>query len=239
MLKKSLSGIVFFISATAFKSFACSPILVPTLVSQAVVGNNLNLMWSSNTTYNCTYWIDVEIWCSTGAPTGAGPFYVSPSINKTSTPFPYPQQSINIANLCPGTVYNFRAREAYSSTLFSAWTATFNFTTPGTPIVPTINVTGNPVMICLPQTAQLNCSVSKTCGTTTPLYSWAPATGLSNTGIANPTAGPTVQTQYTCFVSGGTLLSCWQVSDTITISGGVVVGNAGPMSLFASGTIRL
>ena len=239
-MKKTLF-VLFLLCSTFFNTAkACSPILVPTLVSQAVVGSNLQLMWSSNTTYNCTYWIDVEIYCNTGTPTGLGPFYVSPSINKTSTPFPYPMQTISLTNLCPGQVYFFRAREAYSAFLFSPWTATFNFTTPGLPIVPTINVTGNPTIICAPQTAQLNCVVGNTCGTATPLYSWAPAAGLSNTGIANPTAGPTVQTQYTCFVSGGTLLSCWQIQDTITISGGVVIANAGlPTAICIGGNTTL
>jgi len=236
-MKKLALTLAVFVSLIGGKVYGCSPILVPTLVSQAVVGSNLELMWSSNTTYNCTYWIDVEIICNTGVFTGIGPFYLSPTITKTFTPYPYTLQTISLTNFCPGQVYFFRAREASSAVTFSPWTATFNFTTPGLPIIPVINVTADTTLICLPQTAQLNCTVSNTCGTTTPIYSWAPATGLSNPNIANPTAGPTVQTQYTCFVSGGTLLSCWQIQDTITISGGIVVCNAGPTVAICIGNL--
>ncbi|MEW6468910.1 MAG: PKD domain-containing protein [Bacteroidota bacterium] len=220
---------VFFLFLATFGTVnACTPLLVPTLVSQAVVGNNLELYWSSNTTYNCTYTIEVEIACINGSFTGLGPFYVSPTINKTSTPYPYPLQTISLSQLCPGTVYQFRAREAYMASTFSAWTATFTFTTPGSPVVPTITVTASPDTVCFPQTSQLNAVVSNACGTATPVYSWVPASTLNNATIQNPVATPTATTTYTCYASGGSLLSCWNVSGSVTVYGGIVVANAGP-----------
>jgi len=119
---------------------ACSPLNVPTLVTWSVTATNLNLNWSSNTTYNCTYTVQVELLCNSAPFTGAGPFYLSPSINKTSTPYAYPLQSISITSLCPGSVYKFRAREVYGGFTFSGWTATYTFTTPGVYTAPTLSL---------------------------------------------------------------------------------------------------
>lgn len=209
---------------------ACSPLQVPTLVSQNVVGNNLEVYWSSNTTYDCQYLIEVELACITGQFTGNGPFYNSPTVNKVGTPYAYPLQNINLSQLCPGTTYQFRAREveAQNINVFSGWTATFTFVTPGVLIPPTINVTASPNIICFPQTSQLNATVANACGTATPIYSWVPATALTSTTIQNPIANPTVTTTYTCYVSGGTLVSCWAVNGTVTVTAGASAANAGP-----------
>src|ERR1051326_1197340 len=127
-----LLGGILFLQSTAG---ACSPLQVPTLVSQAVNGGNLELSWSSNTTYNCQYYVDVEIVCQNANFTGTGnpPFFQSATINKPSPPSPYPLQQIALASFCPGTTYQFRAREveAGNPAIFSAWTSTFTFTTPG------------------------------------------------------------------------------------------------------------
>src|ERR1043166_2194556 len=87
----------------AFKGTqACSPVLTPTLVSQAINGSNLELSWASNTTYNCQYYVDVELVCNNAIFPGTGnpPFLSSATISKTYTPYPYPLQSINLASLC-------------------------------------------------------------------------------------------------------------------------------------------
>ena len=97
-------------------SKACSPLAVPTLVSQAVAGTNLNLNWTGSTTYTCGYNVEVEIACNTSSFTGTGTpaFYSSATVTPSGTiPYTYPMQSINISTLCPGTVYKFRAREVY------------------------------------------------------------------------------------------------------------------------------
>lgn len=61
--------------------------------------------------------------------------------------------------------------------------------------VNTVNVSaGNPLNICLGQTAQLQATSSNPGPVT---YSWSPTTGLSNPNIANPVASPTQTTIYT------------------------------------------
>ncbi|MCC7303614.1 MAG: gliding motility-associated C-terminal domain-containing protein [Bacteroidia bacterium] len=219
-----LSIIFLFSSRTAE---ACSPLNVPTLLSQSISGPNLLLNWSSNTIYNCTYNIQVEIVCNTGNFTGVGPFFTTAAYTKTTTPWALPQQSINISTLCPGTVYKFRAREMWPAATFSGWTATFTFTTPGTFVQPTITLSGSPTSICTPQTSQLNCTINNSCGGSTPTYSWTPSASLSNPAIANPVASPTATTTYTCVVTGGPL-GCWTASNTITITTAVppVAGTA-------------
>jgi gliding motility-associated-like protein len=193
----------------------CSPINVPTLVSQNINGMNLELMWSSNTTYNCTYYIDVEIMCASQPFSGNPPFYQSATINKTSTPFPYPMQAINMNLLCPGVTYNFRAREvsSTSSATFSSWTATFTFTVPGVPVAFTTAASGNPTIICIPQTSTLNAVPNGGCGPYS--YTWTPTATLSNPNIQNPVASPTVTTTYT--VTATALCSQQTATSTVTI----------------------
>ena len=67
---------------------------------------------------------------------------------------------------------------------------------------------GNDVTICEGDAILLNAS-----GGTA--YSWAPATGLSNTNIATPVASPTVTTTYTVTVTDG--LGC-VATDVITVT---------------------
>lgn len=214
-----LSFLIIFSFVTYFTSTACSPLNVPTLTGQSISGSNLVLNWSGNTTYTCGYYVQVEIVCNTGAFTGTGtpPFYQTATVVPTGTPYPYPTQNINISTLCAGTTYKFRAREVYPPATYSAWTATFTFTTPGTFIAPTVSLTATPSVICVPATSQLNATILNPCGTATPTYSWTPTTGLSNPTIANPIASPTVTTTYTCTVSGG-VLGCWTATSSITIT---------------------
>lgn len=144
--------------------------------------------------------------------------FTSPSLVKPSaSPAAYPLQSINIANLCPGTVYQFRAREQYGTATFSGWTSTYTFTTPGTFVPPTVNIAASSNTICPPQTSTLNATVSNTCGLSAPSYSWLPSTGLSCTTCSNPIASPAVSTNYTCIVSGG-LLGCWTATSVVSIN---------------------
>lgn len=213
-LHLSLTVILFLISYQSAKS--CSPLAVPSLTSWNITGTNLNLQWSSNTTYNCTYSIQVEIACASTGFSGTGPFYVTVGINKTTTPYAYPLQTINIASLCPGTTYQFRAREQYGAATFSAWTSITNFTTPGVASIPTISVTSSQSSICPPQTTQLTAQVLNGCGTPPFSFTWTPATGLSCTTCSNPIASPTVTTTYTVSTKGGPL-GCWTASNTIQV----------------------
>lgn len=239
---------IFLATILAFSnpSDACSPVQIPTLTGQAIVGCNLNLNWSGNTIYPCQYYIQVELACNGNSFTGTGnpPYYVSATVNQSAPPYPYPLQSINICALCPGTTYKFRAREVYaaSPTIFSGWTATFTFTTPGTFVQPTLTVTASPNLICIPQTSQLNCTIQNACGPTAPTYSWVPAGTLNNPTIANPIATPTGTTTYTVYVTGGAL-GCWSANGTVTITATVppIAGTASvaPSTICAGSTVTL
>jgi gliding motility-associated-like protein len=202
-------------------SKACSPLQVPTLNSQAISGNFLNLTWSSNTIYNCTYSIQVEIACSPGGFTGVAPFYVNAGVTKTSTtPYPYPgTQAIDISNFCPGTTYSFRAREVYGTSTFSGWTSTFNFTTPGTFIPPSGTIIATPptILACPAGNSQLSFSCSNCCGIPPYSYTWAPGSSLSCTTCASPIATPSITTIYTLNVNGGKL-GCWGFTNTVQVT---------------------
>lgn len=197
--------------------WACSPLNTPFLTSQTISGSNLVLNWTGNTWYTCNYYIEVEIACNSSLFTGAGPFYTTASVTSTGYMYPYPVQNINISSLCPGTTYNFRAREVFPPTSYSPWTSTFTFVTPGTFIAPSYSVTAFPMIICPPGTSQLTASVTGACGPGSPSYLWTPATGLSNPNIANPVASPSSTTTYTCTVNGG-ITGCYNLSSSVTVT---------------------
>jgi gliding motility-associated-like protein len=199
-------------------SKACSPLGTPSLVSQSISGTNLILNWQNTTTYTCGYYLQVEFACNSGAFTGTGTpaFYTTATVTGGGS-YSYPAQTINISTLCPGTTYKFRARETYPPFTYSAWSATYTFTTPGTFVAPTVTCTASPAVICVPASSNLNAVISGACGGSTPTYSWTPTTGLSNPSIANPVASPTVTTTYTCTVTGGSL-GCWTASSSVTIT---------------------
>ena len=115
-----------------YKASACSPLIVPTMLSYSVVGNDLILNWESTNVWICDgYFVEVEIVCDDKSFTGNGPFYMSPVVDKTATPQAYPQQTVNLSSFCPGKVYKLRARETYTFGGFSAWSQTFTFVTQG------------------------------------------------------------------------------------------------------------
>ncbi len=202
------------------KSLACTPLAVPTINNYTVVGNNLILNSTLNNVWICTgYFIQVELTCNDKPFTGAAPFFFqSAQVNKTSTPFVMPQQTIPLGPLCAGTVYKFRIREGYGPfNQFSGWTAAVTFTTAGNFVQPIVTVAPNPVNICPPQTQQLTATVSNTCGGGPVTYTWSPATGLSCVNCPNPIASPNVSTTYTVRTSGGTT-SCWTASTTVAVN---------------------
>jgi gliding motility-associated-like protein len=199
-----------------FKTKACSPMSIPTLTLMTVSGGNLNLTYISNTAWACQYVIELELKCLGSAFTGT-PLMISPSITKPSVaPMSYPVWAINLATLCPGTTYQFRARENNISGFSpSGWTPTYTFTTPGSFVLPIIQPIPNPT-ICPTNTTQLTAILQNTCGPGPLVYSWAPATGLSCITCSNPIATPTVQTSYTVTVSAGGL-GCWTATNAVTV----------------------
>ncbi len=200
-----------------FSSRACSPFSTPVLLGQTVTPTALLLNWESQTAWACTYSIEVEVSCNSQPFTGNSPFFYSDTVNKSSPiPEAYRTQTISFSALCPGTVYQLRAREVDQSGFgFSNWTSVITFTTPGTFIPPTLNVTASNNIICPPQSTQLNAGINNACGGPYS-YAWTPTLGLSSSTIANPVTSPSVTTTYSVVVTAGKY-GCWTASGAITL----------------------
>lgn len=197
---------------------ACTPLDVPNFVSQTISGNNLLLNWESVNVWTCNgYTIEVEIKCANSIFTGAGPFYQSPALNKTS-PYiqAYPQQTIDISGFCPGGVYNFRAREVWIGGVVGNWSSSYTFTVPGNPVQPSLTLSASQTTICSGQSSQLSSTINGCGQAANYTYSWFPSNGLSCTNCPNPVANPTLLTTYTCSSEGDQTV-CWSATSTITV----------------------
>lgn len=197
---------------------ACTPLAVPVLVTQTITNGNLVLNWSSVNVWACPgYSVELQIVCNNQQFPASGSSILSPDLNKTvTTQQDYPTMTINLAQFCPGQVYQFRAREVWNSTLTaSAWTSVYTFTTPGVAQTPSLNPTASSNVYCPPTTPTLSAGLSNACGS--PIsYVWTPTAGLSNPNVANPVASPTVTTIYTVSVNGGPF-GCWALTGTVAI----------------------
>jgi PKD repeat protein len=99
----------------------------------------------------------------------------------------------------------------------------------------TVNITtvsanaGIDLSICAGQSVPLNA----TGGTS---YSWSPAAGLSNAGIANPNANPSATTTYTVTVTSGNCTA----TDVVTVTVNSVAVNAGSdLAICSGGSVQL
>lgn len=224
--KKNLCSIgqalLLFIFLTAgFSSRACSPLNVPILLSQAIVGQTLQLNWQSTTTWTgiaCPDVIDVEIACIGNAYTGQAAYtFSTPPLVLTSIPMNYPTQNIDISALCPGMEYKFRARHRNNGgVIASSWSSNFTFTVPGVYQAPSVTIIPSQNVICPGQSAALNVYNSG-CGNGFSTFSWTPATGLSCNTCSAPIASPTVNTNYTLVILGNQL-ACWSATATVSIT---------------------
>nr|MDQ3048188.1 PKD domain-containing protein [Bacteroidota bacterium] len=127
-------------------------------------------------------------------------------------------------NASGGTTYSWLPATALSSTSIpnpvanptSTTTYTVTATSSGCSSTDVVTVTVNPIPLADAGTNVAICNGSSTVlgasgGTS---YSWLPATGLSSTIIANPTASPTVTTTYTVTVTA----SGCQATDVVTVT---------------------
>lgn len=94
-----------------------------------------------------------------------------------------------------------------------------------------VNVDINPPVANAGTDKNLNCFITSTIIGSTPLagntYSWSPATGLSSTSVAQPTANPLSNTIYTVTVTGSN--GCTATSTvTVNVNNTPPVANAGP-----------
>jgi gliding motility-associated-like protein len=145
------------------------------------------------------------------------PNYTAPNWPDNCALEPYHPVTIPFTSLCAGTTYVLRARERLCGNGSAGpWSATYTFTTPGTPPNFWLTATANPTTICVGQQSQLNAVVNGTggCGTGTPTFTWNPG----NLTGATVTVSPTVTTVYTVTVTGG-YLACYPVAPvTVTVT---------------------
>lgn len=215
----SRSFLLFILLSAHFSSKACSPLNPPSLLTQTIVGNFLNLTWVSTTTwFNCPDVIDVEIACDNMPFSGLAAYtFTSAALSLTASPQTYPVQSIDISPLCPGGAYKFRSRQRNSgSPISSGWSATSTFTMPGVYVNPVVGISPSQNVICPGQTASLNIT-NNSCGNAYSTFTWSPPQGLSCSSCSMPIASPTVTTTYTVVVLGNQM-ACWSATAFVTIT---------------------
>ena len=106
---------------------------------------------------------------------------------------------------------------------------------------PTVSA-GSNVSICLGQSTSIGGAPTATGGNPTNyVYTWSPATGLSSTSIANPTANPTTTTTYTVSVNGGDPACTATSSVTVTVNtpDPLSISPAGNQSICPGGSVQL
>ena len=182
------SSTLFFVN----KAIACTPYGTP-LVTQTIVGNNLNITVTSTTAWSCSYEFELELICAAANFTGNAQFQrpQTPTISKPNNAnLNYQVFTIDISNLCPGTTYKYRVREKQLSfSYWSNWSAVNTFVVPGPAY--SIDVTASQTLLCPPDCANLSAISQNACGPVT--YNWNPNIGTG----ANQTVCPTAPTTYT------------------------------------------
>jgi gliding motility-associated-like protein len=81
--------------------------------------------------------------------------------------------------------------------------------------LPTVTPTTNPAIICSGSSSSLTANASGGSGTYT-TYNWAPATSLSSSSVANPTANPVATTTYSVTVTDN--LGCVSAPQSVTLT---------------------
>lgn len=191
-------------------STACTPYSAPS-VAAAVVGTDLILTVTSNTTWGCTYEYEAEIQCLSMPYTGVPTFPAPASGTATGFGSNYPTQTIDISGYCPGA-YKIRVREKVTyyggGGPWSAWSADFNFTVPGATL--TVAADADPASICFPGSTDLTATPSSACGAVT--YSWDNGGGPGQVVTVSP-AGTTT---YTVTATDAT--SCVTATASVTVT---------------------
>ncbi|GIV44588.1 MAG: hypothetical protein KatS3mg035_1711 [Bacteroidia bacterium] len=218
------------------KSEACHGLaLVNYSISAGPTGITINGSSDAATCGCGPYYMEAELTCFATFPAntpscndpawGAYPYYRSglnvagygpPNWTEQCALEPYNTLFIPFSDLCQGSTYQIRVRERICGTGGSTgpWMPVFTFTTPGTPPPLVIDsVTAVNQFLCIGDSTQVNVFTTGGC-TAGRLYSWSPATGVSNTSIANPIITPTQTTTYTVT----TLDPCSNETDSDTIT---------------------
>ncbi len=170
------------------------------------------------------------------------PNYTAPNWPDNCVVEPYLPVTINFSQLCPGTQYVLRARERVcGSGSAGPWSATYTFTTPGTPPSFTLTAAAAPNPTCPGNPVTLTATLSGTggCGTGTPVFTWQPGNLIGQT----VTVTPSTTTTYTVTATGG-YIACYPVPPatvTVTVNATAIAGTASisPPTVCAGGCVTL
>lgn len=174
-------------------------------------------------------------------PVGSG-YYISSIVlptnrftrNANGSVYPYTSSAINITSSELGATaytyyYNWQFQTGCPSEPRTAVVATVvappGFTAP----------TASPAVVCEGASSNLT-----SLDADYSIYSWAPATGLSNPAIANPVATPSSTTTYTVTVSNGTCATSADVTVTVNpVPTALSITPAGPVAFCAGAAAQL
>ena len=218
-MRKALLLVLSFTILVNLKTLACSPYGTP-IVTNTVVGNNLNISVTSTSGWACCYHYQLELICNEANFTGVANYGFgtsnanSPTLCKpNASNIAYPVYSIDISQLCPGVTYKFQLREKHTGYAYwSNWSAINTFTITGPAY--SVDVAANQTLLCPPDCAELTATAANTCGAVN--YTWNPAVGTG----ANQTVCPTVTTTYS--VTGTMIVPFCPIA--ITSSASVSIG---------------
>ena len=218
-MRKALLLVLSFTILVNLKTLACSPYGTP-IVTNTVVGNNLNISVTSTSGWACCYHYQLELICNEANFTGVANYGFgtsnanSPTLCKpNASNIAYPVYSIDISQLCPGVTYKFQLREKHTGYAYwSNWSAINTFTITGPAY--SVDVAANQTLLCPPDCAELTATAANACGAVN--YTWNPAVGTG----ANQTVCPTVTTTYS--VTGTMIVPFCPIA--ITSSASVSIG---------------
>ena len=94
-MAKRLLPLIFALFLFAKSAEACSGLPTPSVVSIVQTGTNIVFNLISQSPWNCSYFVEIELACLGGTMSGNGPFYfTSPSFNATVNPNTMPLKNI-------------------------------------------------------------------------------------------------------------------------------------------------
>jgi hypothetical protein len=145
------------------------------------------------------------------------PGYSAPNWADNCVLEPYTTLVIPFSGLCPGVQYQWRIRENPTGSLsVGPWSSVYTFTTPGTPVSPTLNATASPAIICIGNSSFLDAFGGGCSGPGT--FNWSPIASLSSPSTSSTLATPTVTTTYTITFFDALLSQTFVDSVTVYVS---------------------
>lgn len=207
MFKRRITYLFLFLSlAFSNRAVACHGLPLVNITFSVSGGNLIINAESDAATCGCDpYRFEIELTCINSSFDGV-PNYFSATMVKTGcNQEPYPALIVPIGSLCPGTTYQWRAREfvlgATPDDPLGPWSSANTFTTPGviTPI--TATASASPASLCIPNSSTITAAASGGCGSGYK-YTWDNGLGTGSTVTVSPMVTTTYNVTVTDACSG-------------------------------------